>query len=63
MEITVKGMNCKHCEARVIEALKRLKLKGIKVNLDTGTVIYKDHKKVNLEMVKEAVKEAGYEVI
>lgn len=62
MKINVKGMNCKHCEKRVDEALKSLGLKKIKIDLKTGEVSFKNQDEVSFEVIKEKILETGYEV-
>lgn len=63
MKLNVKGMNCKHCQANVKQALKSLGLKRIKVDLKKSTVSFKENKDVSINQVVELIKQAGYEVI
>lgn len=63
MEITVQGMSCEHCKAKVIKTLKSLKLKKVEVDLETGKVSFKEHKKVSLDDIKEAISSVGYSVV
>lgn len=62
MEIKVSGMSCKHCAAKVENALKDLGLKKVKVDLEKATASFKEDSKVTNEMIKEAVSQVGYEV-
>jgi len=62
MVINVKGMNCQHCEKRVMEALKSLGLKKIKIDLSTGEVSFVNKKDLPLETIKKTIEDAGYEV-
>ncbi len=61
--ITINGMSCEHCQARVEKALNALDGVAAKVDLKkkTATVILKAE--VNDEVLKNAVKEAGYDVV
>ena len=62
--LNVKGMSCGHCVKSIEGAVG--KLQGVErtlVDLSAGTVTveYKDDA-VNLDSVKEAIADAGYEV-
>lgn len=62
MEVKVEGMMCEHCKKRVTDAIEALEgVKRVKVDLKKKTATIKGD--VDLEKVKAAVKEAGYEVI
>lgn len=63
MTIIVKGMSCKNCEKHVKEALKENGLKGVKVNLETGEVSFKNKKEIPLSKISEVIAEVGYEVV
>lgn len=63
--LKIEGMTCSHCQQAVTDALKELD--GVDtVNVDlkegTATVSY-DIDKVSDQTMKEAVEEAGYEVV
>ncbi|MEN6552457.1 MAG: copper ion binding protein [Methanobacterium sp.] len=63
--INVEGMSCMHCQMRVKKAVEAVEgVQRVDVNLQTKqvTVDYEEGK-ANIEKVKEAVKEAGYEPI
>lgn len=62
MEIKINGMNCKHCAAKVENALKDLGLKKVKVDLESNKASFKENDKVTEAMIKEAVQSVGYEV-
>ena len=62
MEIKINGMSCKHCAAKVENALKDLGLKKVKVDLESNQASFKENHKVTEAMIKEAVQSAGYEV-
>ncbi len=61
--ISVDGMHCNHCKARVENALKALKgVKKFEVSLDNGsaTVAYVA-KKITPETIASAVTQSGFE--
>ena len=61
--IKVKGMSCQHCVQAVTRALNGVEgLENVQVDLDSGQASYDKTKPVDLETIKAAVKEAGYEV-
>ena len=60
--IKVKGMSCQHCVQAVTKALNGVEgLENVQVDLDSGQASYDKVKPVDLETIKAAVKEAGYE--
>ncbi|CEP68004.1 Copper ion binding protein [Moorella glycerini] len=62
--LQVEGMTCNHCKMSVEKALRGLEgITAVAVDLaaKTARVTY-DPAKVNLEAMKKAVIEAGYEV-
>ncbi|MFD1361060.1 copper chaperone CopZ [Lentibacillus salinarum] len=67
MQITldVRGMTCGHCKSAVKGALEGLEgVQGVEVNLGTGKVdVTYDDAKTNIEAMREAVEEQGYDVI
>lgn len=63
--IRVEGMSCMHCQLRVKKAVEAVEgVQRADVNLQTKqvTVDYEEGK-VNLEKVKAAIRETGYEPI
>jgi copper chaperone len=63
--IKVEGMSCMHCQMRVKKAVEAVEgVQKVDVNLQTKqvTVDYEEGK-ANIEKVKDAVREAGYEPI
>jgi copper chaperone len=62
-KINVKGMSCQHCVQSVTKALESVDgLKNVQVSLDKGEAAYEEEKPVELETVKKAVQDAGYDV-
>ena len=62
--IKVNGMVCGHCKANVEKAV--LKVQGVKtaeVNLEQKQVCIESEDNLNLDTVKAAITEAGYEVL
>lgn len=62
--LTVDGMTCMHCAAKVENALKALKeVKSAKVNLAAKTVTVTLKKETDQTILKEAIENAGYQVL
>lgn len=62
--LTVDGMTCGHCTARVEKALKELPgVTDAKADLDSKKVTVETDGGVALEAMKAAVEEAGYQVV
>ena len=61
--ISVEGMHCMHCAGSVEKAVSALVgVKDAKVNLDKKTCTAKLSGDVSDDVIKEAVKEIGFEV-
>ncbi len=61
--IKVEGMSCMHCQLRVKKAVEAVEgVQRVDVNLQTKqvTVDYEEGK-VNIEKVKAAIRDSGYE--
>ena len=62
MKISVPSMMCKHCEARVIDAIKKINnVKDVKVDLKKKTVLIKSLYELDFNEVSSLLKQAGYE--
>jgi len=62
--ILIEGMSCKHCTGRVEKELS--KIDGVTVDsssVDEKNVIISLHKEVDEALIRNAVDEAGYDVI
>lgn len=60
----VRGMTCNHCKQAVIEAAKSVEgVRDVHVDLETGKVSVTFTHSVKDEAIKEAITEAGYELI
>ncbi|GIO27369.1 copper chaperone CopZ [Ornithinibacillus bavariensis] len=62
--LNVRGMTCGHCKMSVEGALKKLDgVSKAEVSLEAGKVdITFDESKVNVETMKDAIEEQGYDV-
>lgn len=61
--ITVKGMSCQHCVNAVAKALGGIDgIQNVEVSLEKGQATFTEAKPVAPEVIKEALKKAGYEV-
>lgn len=62
--LNVEGMSCAHCKASVEGALQKLTgVSKAEADVDAGKVaVTYDESKVNLNEMKEAIEEQGYDV-
>jgi len=61
--IKVKGMSCNHCVMAVKTALNQIGgIKNINVDLKKGEASFEKRKSVDMNIVKEAIRTAGYEI-
>ncbi|UPK44389.1 copper ion binding protein [Paenibacillus pabuli] len=61
--LNVTGMSCNHCVKSVEEAVKNAGANG-KVDLAGGTVAVEyDEQKVNVDQIKAAIEDQGYDVV
>lgn len=63
--LDVRGMSCGHCEKSVKGALEALPgVSGVEVHLNTGKVdVTYDEAKTDIEAIREAIEEQGYDVV
>jgi copper chaperone len=62
--VKIKGMSCNHCVMAVTQALEEIEgIKDVKVDLSSGEATYDEDKAVDENLVKEKIRQAGYEVI
>ena len=60
---TVEGMSCQHCVRAVTEEMTKLPgVQEVAVDLPTGAVTVRSAAPLDLEAVRGAVDEAGYEL-
>jgi copper chaperone len=61
--IKIKGMSCDHCVRSVSKVLNSIEgIKNVKVDLAKGEATFIEEKPVDVNMIKEQIKKAGYEV-
>lgn len=61
--IKVKGMSCQHCVKAVTKALSELEgVADVKVDLMAGEVSFEESNPVVDDVLREAVKKAGFEL-
>ncbi|MEH6889811.1 copper chaperone CopZ [Bacillus sp. JJ864] len=62
--LNVQGMTCNHCKMAVTNALSELAgVQNVEVNLQEGTVnVEYDEAKIDVEKMKEAIEDQGYDV-
>jgi len=63
--IKISGMSCSHCQAAVERALKELPgMRKVYVSLDEGqAVLTYEENELSMEAIKNAIEDAGYEVV
>ncbi len=60
--IKIKGMSCNHCVMAATKALSAVEgIADVKVDLQKGEATYRELKPVDKEIVREAIRKAGYE--
>jgi copper chaperone len=61
--IKIKGMTCNHCVMAVTKALEKIDgVKNVKVDLTKAEAAFDEVKPVDMEVVKERIRKAGYDV-
>ncbi len=61
--LNIEGMNCMHCVKKVENALKEMKgVKSVKVSLEDKKAEVTLKENIDDEVLKKAIKDAGYEV-
>jgi len=61
--IKIEGMSCSHCKAAVEKALNGIEGVNASVDLKEKEAVVKLSKEVNDDAIRQAVTDAGYEVI
>jgi len=62
--IKIKGMSCNHCVMAVTRALNEIEgIKNVKVDLAKGEADFDEVKPVDMDLVRKAIRKAGYEVV
>lgn len=61
--IIIKGMSCNHCVMAVTRALSEIEgISNVRVNLINGEATFDEEKSVNMELLRERIAQAGYEL-
>ncbi len=61
--IKIKGMSCNHCVTTVTKVLDNIKgIKNVKIDLAKGEATFIEEKPVDMELIRQQIKKAGYEV-
>ena len=61
--IKIKGMSCNHCVVAVTKALKDIDgISNVKVDLQKAEATFDEVKPVDMEIVKERIRKAGYDI-
>jgi len=61
--IKINGMTCNHCVMAVEKALKEIQgIRDISVDLSAGQAAFEEERPVDMDVVREKIKKAGYEV-
>ena len=61
--IKIKGMSCNHCVMAVTKALGRIEgIANIRVDLASGEATFDEMKPVDMKLVTEGIRKAGYEL-
>ncbi|MFV9691178.1 MAG: heavy-metal-associated domain-containing protein [Desulfobacteria bacterium] len=62
--IKIKGMSCNHCVMAVTRALNEIEgIENVKVDLAKGEADFDEVKPVDMDLVRKAIRKAGYEVV
>jgi copper chaperone len=62
--VKVKGMSCQHCVMAVTKALNEIEgIKEVNVDLGKGEASFSETKPVDITVVKDKIKKAGYEAV
>jgi copper chaperone len=62
--ITIKGMSCQHCVMAVKKALNGIDgIENASVDLEAGQATFDTTQPVDMEVVRERIKKAGFEVV
>ena len=62
--IKIKGMSCNHCVMATTKALNEVDgISNIRVDLEKGEAAFDEASPVDMNIVKEKIKKAGFEVV
>lgn len=61
---TIKGMTCQHCQNAVSTEISRLAgVRDVQIDLAAGTATVTSEQPLDPQAVRDAVDEAGYELV
>ncbi|MGA2333196.1 MAG: cation transporter [Syntrophales bacterium] len=61
--VKIKGMTCNHCVMAVTNALKEIDgITNVKVDLQKAEATFDEVKPVDMGVVKERIRKAGYDI-
>jgi copper chaperone len=61
--IKINGMSCNHCVMAVTKALRDIDgIRNVKVDLEKGEAAFDEDETIDMEIIKERIRKAGYEV-
>ncbi len=61
--IKIKGMSCQHCVRAVTGALGEIDgIEQVRVDLDRGEATFEEVTAVSMEVLRERIKKAGFEL-
>lgn len=61
--IKIKGMSCQHCVKAVTRALGEIDgIEQVRVDLDRGEATFEEVTAVSMEVLRERIKKAGFEL-
>jgi len=62
--IKIKGMSCNHCVMAATKALNEVDgISNISVDLEKGEAAFDEASPVDMNIIKEKIKNAGFEVV
>jgi len=62
--IKIEGMTCNHCVMAVTRTLNEIDgIENVKVDLNKGEASFDEVKPLDMEIIKDSIKKAGYEVV
>ena len=61
--VKIKGMSCNHCVMAVTKALKEIDgITNVKVDLQKAEATFDEAGPVDMKLVKERIRKAGYDI-
>jgi copper chaperone len=62
--IRINGMSCSHCVMAVTKALKAVDgIADVRVSLETSEATFDETAPVNMDVIVEKIRKAGYDVV